>query len=126
MIQSLKYKTDLLHAIFSRNRSKKHPREQRIHFPLIAAPYSPKPENPALRFNQDHSKLIMEGEEINFIGDMDMLAKIGIDILSQNIEEIMEDMNEESEILADRCVERGNPCSQKDIAKEVNERKEST
>lgn len=38
------------------------------------------------------------GEELTVIGDMDMLVKIGIDMLSQNIEEIMEG-NEDSEIM---------------------------
>jgi hypothetical protein len=30
---------------------------------------------------------------IEIIGDMDLLVKAGIDVISQNIEEIMEDVN---------------------------------
>ena len=61
---------------------------------MVAVPYTMEPQNPIIHFGEDHSEVKLEGEEIRFIGDMDMLVKIGIDILSQNIEELMEDMSE--------------------------------
>ena len=56
----------------------------------------PRREN-SIHFNQTHSKVSLDAEELTFIGDMDMLTQIGIDVLSSNIEDIMGGMDEEAE-----------------------------
>lgn len=94
-ISSLKYKKELLDTIFRRNKKNRHKNEDKIFFPLIGVLY-PRREN-SIHFNQTHSKVSLDAEELTFIGDMDMLTQIGIDVLSSNIEDIMGGMDEEAE-----------------------------
>ena len=49
---------------------------------------------PRLVRNETNTRIRLPmSNSIEVIGDMDLLVKAGIDVISQNIEEIMEDVN---------------------------------
>jgi hypothetical protein len=90
--RELRNKKEILNAILKRNGKKKHPEMDKIPFPLVGliSTTLPKPatHDPTL-------KLVMPVSNVEQVfGDLDLLAKAGIDVLNENIEEVIEGTSE--------------------------------